>query len=214
MTMAYPGQVQSDPPFLDEPGGPAAALSVQVLAGAGYAVLAPSLPRPPQTEGPAAGYAGQILAIVDEALALEPQLDPSRLALWGHSFGGYGALAAATQTDRFGAVIAAASVSDLTSAWGGFWPRARVAPEDAPALRARAGWAEEGQAQMRAPPWEAPDRYRRNSPLYMADRITTPLLLIHGDMDNAPVSQAELMFSALARQNKDVQLATYWEKAT
>jgi dipeptidyl aminopeptidase/acylaminoacyl peptidase len=151
-----------------------------------------------------------VLAVVDAAVAREPRLDRSRLVLWGHSFGGYGAMAAATQTDRFAAIIAAAGISDLASAWGEFWPRARVAPEDGLALRARAGWAEQGQGQMGASPWSAPDRYIRNSPLFAADRIVTPLLLIHGDADVVPISQAELMFSALSRQNRDVRLVTYW----
>ena len=63
---------------------------------------------------------------------------------------------------------------------------------------------------MGAPPWADPERYRRNSPLLHADKIQTPLLLIHGWRDQIPYAGSQAMFSALFRQGKDAQFVTYW----
>lgn len=204
---------------LSYPGGPAAAPSEpaalnawanpQLVVSGGYAVLIPIIPLDRERE-PAEGYAEDVLAVVDAALAQYPDLDPDRVAHWGHSFGGYVGLVAATQTDRFKAVISVAGLSDLATAWGEFSPANRDNPEFGLSLRQRIGWAEESQGRMRAPPWAAADLYVRNSPLFAADRISTPVLLVHGDRDLLPSTQSEIMFSALWRQNKDARLLTYW----
>ncbi len=60
-----------------------------------------------------------------------------------------------------------------------------------------------------APPWEQPERYRVNSPLWRAASVHTPLLLVHGDQDFIPVQQAEEFFTALYRQDKRVELVRY-----
>ena len=65
--------------------------------------------------------------------------------------------------------------------------------------------------KLQAHPWEAPDRFVRNSPLFFVEHVTTPLLLIHGDLDTAAhVTQAEEMFSALYLEDKDVQFIRYF----
>ena len=184
--------------------------NVQLFAAAGYAVLVASLPRVPDGE-PAAGLADQILAVLDAATAQHPELDRDRVALVGHSFGGYTALVAATQTRRFRSIIAAASSSDLAAKWGESTPINRADPLNGPSRRHRVGVAESGfQSGLGGPPWSAPDRYVRNSPLFDADAIETPVLLVHGDQDMIAIGQAEMMFTALWRQNKDVRLLTYW----
>lgn len=172
-------------------------------------MLIPIVPLDREKE-PAEDYAEDVLAVVDAALAQYPDLDPDRVAHWGHSFGGYAGLVAATQTDRFKAIISVAGLSDLATAWGEFSPANRDNPEFGLSLRQRIGWAEESQGRMRAPPWTAPDLYVRNSPLFGADRISAPVLLVHGDRDLLPSTQSEIMFSALWRQNKDARLLTYW----
>ena len=63
---------------------------------------------------------------------------------------------------------------------------------------------------MGQPPWSDPKRYLDNSPYYRADRIRTPLLIIHGREDRAcPATQAEMMFIALRRLGRTAQLAVY-----
>lgn len=190
------------------PGEPEA-----LLAAHGYAVLIPSLTTKHDGDGPADGLAARILDIVDTA-ARQPGLtgafDPTRLGIWGHSFGGYSTLAVITQTDRFGAAIAEASTSDLFSIHGTFSPGRRVNPDEGVSTPWTAGWAESLQGDMRRPPFLDPDRYVRNSPAFHAGRVQTPLMLVHGDLDNMSIGQAEEMFSALYRQNKDALLVTYW----
>jgi dipeptidyl aminopeptidase/acylaminoacyl peptidase len=186
------------------------AADVRVMVGQGYAVLLPSLPLPMSAREPLAGLGRQVLDIVDAAARQAPGgFDPSALALWGHSYGGYTALGVAAQTDRFRAVIALNAPTDLVSLYGVFQPSWRVSPENGVWAAWSAGFAEDSQGRMGAPPWEAADRYIRNSPVFLANKINAPVLLIQGDQDPIPVSQAEEMFSALYRQGKDAEEVTY-----
>jgi dipeptidyl aminopeptidase/acylaminoacyl peptidase len=179
------------------------------LAGQGYAVLDPGLPRAPGSHDPSEGFTERLLADVDR-LAMLGYVDPKRVALWGHSFGAYGALVTASRTHRFAAIIAANGPSDLISARGVFPPNFRTNPEDGFILRALSGWAESGQGDLAATPWQDPELYVRNSPIFFADRIDTPVLLFAGDLDIVGVGQQEEMFSALWRENKDAELVTFF----
>lgn len=182
-----------------------------LLAGRGYAVLLPSLPLGPEGKpgSPLAGLAEAVVPAVEQAVK-SGYSDPDRLGLFGHSYGGYGVLGIIAQTDRFKAAVASASAgADLISVYGQFDVRRRTEADPVnilPSVR----WAERGQGRMGLPPWRDPERYRRNSPLFYADRIGTPLMLIHGDLDLWPITQAEEMFTALYRLNKDAVLVRYW----
>jgi dipeptidyl aminopeptidase/acylaminoacyl peptidase len=202
----YPGAVHAQPSA--SPGAPNSPVNVAILTGRGYAVLETSLPRQAGRE-PAEGLADQILAIVDQAVA-RGYADDERLALWGHSYGGWAGLITATQTDRFKAIIASAGVSNALSAHGVFTALTRPRPDAGLAILPMAAWAEAGQGRLGAAPWVQPGPYLRNSPLMSADKITTPLLILHGDQDFVSLTQAEEMFSALYRQNKDAMLVTYF----
>ncbi|KRB42559.1 MAG: prolyl oligopeptidase family serine peptidase [Pseudomonadota bacterium] len=209
VVIPYPGSQRPKPPLLY--GGGAAALQThaELLTAQGYGVLLPSLPRDHHSGEPAADLADQILTIVDAAVA-SGGVDPDRLAIWGHSFGGYGALTVATQTSRFKAVISAAAPSNLVSARGVFLPHNRMLPEDGYELTSGMGWAEMGQAGLGTTPWSDPKRYVRNSPVFAADKITAPVLLIHGDQDIVSLTQSQEMFGALYRQHKDAEMLTFW----
>ena len=200
---------RAPPPFKSPALGLAA--DIRVMVGQGYAVLLPSLPLPMSAREPLVDVGHDVLEVVDAAAAQVPGgFDPSALALWGHSYGGYTALGVAAQTDRFRAVIAMNAPTDLISLYGVFQPSWRVSPEDGVWPAWSAGFAEDSQGRMGAPPWEAPARYIRNSPVFLADRIDAPVLLIQGDQDPIPVNQAEEMFAALYRQGKDAEEVTYW----
>ena len=209
IVLPYPGTVYGNAPPSDQGTDKTRFYTnAELLAGHGYAVLVPSLP-PARRGEPAAGLAQQILGVVD-AVAARGLADTSRLGLWGHSFGGYAAGVVATQTDRFRAIVASAGLFDLVSLRGTFAPSRRVAPEDGLSINAMTGWVELGQARLGTTPWADPQTYVRNSPIFAANRIRTPLLLLQGDKDVAPLAQAEEMFSSLYRQNKDAVLVTYW----
>lgn len=210
VVLPYPGVVRSSPAPLYGGGGASLTNHPAPLVAAGYGVLVPSLPRSPSAAGePGAGLAAQILAAVDAAAA-GGEVDAGRVALWGQSFGGYAALMAATQSARIKAVIASAAPTDLAALRGAFTPQTAVSPEDGLELTMGAGWSEAGQGGLGAPPWTDAERYRRNSPLYLADQINAPVLLFQGDRDNISITQGQAMFSALWRLGRDAQLVTLW----
>lgn len=202
----YLGSIYPAPPAMTQPQHPQFSASIQAMVGQGYAVIAPSLPLSAQSE-PGASLAQSMLDIVDKAAATGG-VDPNRVAIWGQSFGGYAALLAGVQSERFSAVIASAPVSDLASFWAAVPPQVSLIAEPGLPVGALAGWAETGQGRMLGPPWQDPERWRRNSPLWSAQRVKAPVLLIQGDIDADP-TQSAMMFQALARQNKDVLWLTY-----
>lgn len=207
----YPGKSYPAAPAANAPPARQLFLNAQVLAAAGYAVLLPSLPIDEARE-PADGLADRLLAIAEAAAAAEPSLDLDRLALWGHSYGGWAVLMAASQSPRFRAVVAGAFIADLASNYARSNLFGALAPDVDVGLGGDFGWTELGQARMGVPPWADPGKYARNSPALAAGKITAPLLLIMGDLDGNP-SQARTMFGAMFRQDKDALLLTYHGEA-
>jgi dipeptidyl aminopeptidase/acylaminoacyl peptidase len=69
---------------------------------------------------------------------------------------------------------------------------------------------EKFQPAMGNPPWKDFSRYIRNSPIYYVDRVKTPLLMIHADLDSISMTQAEEFFASLYRQGKTAELVRYW----
>ena len=187
--------------------------SVEVFAAQGYAVLLPSIKLGPNggPGEPRTRIMSSLISALDGAI-VTGHVDPERLVLSGHSYVGYGALAAAAQTDRFDAIIAMSVNSNLTSIYGQFTPGTRVNFADQIFFgQSRISSMETGQNRMGTPPWIDPQRYIRNSPLFFADQIGTPILIIHGDIDTATLmTQAEEMFTALRREDKDVLFVRYW----
>ncbi|MYH80464.1 S9 family peptidase [Candidatus Poribacteria bacterium] len=159
----------------------------------GYAVFLPDFPVG-KTE-PYKQYANVVLPGIDAAIATK-KVDPERLGVIGQSFGGYTVNVLITQTTRFKAAIAVASVSNLIS---GFLSETNT------------GWYEVGQFSMGGSLWEFPQRYIEGSPVFHLDKVETPLLLIHGDQDWIKVEQAQEMFMGLARLEKEVVLLKYKE---
>lgn len=116
-----------------------------------------------------------------------------------------------TQTSRFRTAIASASYSNLTSLYGSFYGQYRYgdagSPQRAQVLRMLQ--FERGFYGADAPPWEQPERYRVNSPIWRVADVQTPLMLVHGDRDFVPIQQAEEFFTALYRQDKRVRFVRY-----
>jgi dipeptidyl aminopeptidase/acylaminoacyl peptidase len=97
---------------------------------------------------------------------------------------------AITQTDRFAAAVAGAPVTNLLSSFG------------TGDLGATWGVREQG-----GEPTERIEWYLSRSPVMQVGRVSTPLLLYHGDADlTVPITQAEEMFTALLRRGKSVEL--------
>jgi dipeptidyl aminopeptidase/acylaminoacyl peptidase len=169
------------------------------MAGLGYAVLFP-MPR----GGAGYGEAGQraivnawgegdykdIMAGVDHLIA-RGIADPDRLGVMGASYGGYMTNWIVTQTGRFKAASAGASISDLGDAF----------------------YLSEGGEFMVGyfkHPWENRESYAAHSPLTFADRVTTPLLIQHGEVDpRVPIAGAWKFYRTLKAMGKTVELEIY-----
>jgi dienelactone hydrolase len=128
-------------------------------------------------------------------------VDPARVAIQGQSWGGYQVAYMITRTPMFRAAMAGAPVANMTSAYGGIRWQSGLA---------RAFQYERGQSRIGATPWQNRDLYIQNSPLFAADRVTTPLFIMHNDADGAvPWYQGIEMFVALRRLGKEVYLINY-----
>jgi len=210
VTYVYAGAIMGDRSPLFASLNQGSFLNLQLLAARGYAVLVPSMPLKPMGEAgdPYMELTKGVLPAVDKAIELGI-VDPQRLAVMGHSYGGYSTYGLVTQTNRFNAAIAIAGISDLVSSYGvydyGF--RYQDFLEDFPSLQAS---FESGQLRMGNPPWKDWGRYLRNSPLFYVDRVQTALMMVHGDLDYVAIQQGEEFFRALYRQGKRARLIRYW----
>ncbi len=179
-----------------------------ILAGRGYAVLVPSVPL--ESMGKSSDPMPDLDKGVKPAIEKVVELgivDPDRIGVMGHSYGGYSVYGLVTQTQRFKAAVAYAGLTDLLSLYGSFDPRYRFNDVMNPI------WGpyspESQQTRMGVPPWKDLERYLRNSPYIQVDKVNTPLLMIHGNLDSHPLSQAEQFFVALNRQGKRAKLVRY-----
>ena len=129
-------------------------------------------------------------------------VDSAKFGAQGHSFGGYETLLLIAHSRMFAAAQASAAVSDIVSAIGG----------TAFGEHELYTWYETGQANMGPGnlPWSNPQGYIESSPIFYADKITTPLLLMHGYEDeNVKFGQDIEMFTALRRLRKPVWILAY-----
>lgn len=209
IVLTYPHLDQPEPPYAGLPSAASLMLSTNLFVASGYAVLDASYQRDPNSHDPGEGFTQALLDAADAAIATG-KVDPDRMALAGHSFGAYATMLSVTRTTRFKAAVAAMGPSDLASFMMTPPPHYRSVPEDGMPPAFMFSWGETGQANLGVPPWEAPERYVRNSPVYQAGTVTTPILIVGADQEWGSVGQGEEMFSALWRQNKDAKLLTFW----
>lgn len=118
-------------------------------------------------------------------------VDPKRIGCIGASYGGFMTMYLQTRTDLFAAAVSHAGISSISSYWGeGYW-----------------GYSYSSAASAHSYPWNNKDLYVNQSPLFSADKINTPLLLVHGTVDtNVPVGESIQMYTALKILGKPVEL--------
>lgn len=128
-------------------------------------------------------------------------VDKNKIGLQGQSWGGYQTAYLITQTNLYKAAMAGAPVSNMTSAYGGIrWESGN----------SRMTQYEHGQSRIGKNLWEARELYIQNSPLFYADKVNTPLLIMANDNDGAvPWYQGIEYFVALRRLNKPVWMLNY-----
>ncbi len=169
-----------------------------MYASLGYIVFVPDIKY---TEGQPGKDALWCIDSGVEHMLKKGYVDNKKIGLQGQSWGGYQTAYLITQTDRYAAAMAGAPVSNMTSAYGG--------------IRWGSGYSrmfqyERTQSRIGANLWEARDRYIENSPVFFADKVQTPLLIMHNDNDGAvPWYQGIEYFVALRRLNKPVWLLNY-----
>jgi acetyl esterase/lipase len=187
-------------------------LNMLLLSAHGYVVLKPSIPLEPEgvPSDPMLRLNDGVEPAIDSLIRLGI-VDSTRLALLGHSYGGYTVYGLVTQTNRYKAAIALAGISDLVSLYGGFDPRHRYTdPNEAATVGPEV--SEFFQMRMGVPPWRDPERYIRNSPVFHADNVRTPLLIVQGDLDNYN-TQNEEFFTALYRLGRRAEFVRYGGEA-
>ncbi len=153
------------------------------------------------------GYPGQsayddVISGVQALLKERKYIDAQRLGLQGQSWGGYQTAYLITRTKKmFAAAMAGAPVANMTSAYGGIRWESGLS---------RMFQYERTQSRIGASLWQKPNLYLENSPLFKADKIETPLLMMHNDADGAvPWYQGIELFMALKRLGKPVWMLTY-----
>jgi dipeptidyl aminopeptidase/acylaminoacyl peptidase len=173
-------------------------INVSRYVSNGYVVLQPDIIYD-------TGYPGEsaekcVIPAVNTVVAMG-FIDPERIGIQGHSWGGYQITHLISRTDMFAAVEAGASVVNMFSAYGGIrWGTGM----------SRAFQYEKTQSRIGAPPWEAPLQFIENSPLFWIEKINTPYLTIHNDQDDAvPWYQGIEFISAMRRLGKPAWMFNY-----
>ena len=128
-------------------------------------------------------------------------VDEKHIGVQGHSWGGYQAAYLITRTNLFAAAEAGAPVVNMISAYGGVRWESGLS---------RMFQYEKSQTRLGASLWEKPLLYLENSPILFADKIQTPLMMMHNDADGAvPWYQGIEYYMALRRLNKPVWMLNY-----
>ena len=133
-----------------------------------------------------------LMAGVDEVLRTRQWLDANRLGVTGGSYGGFMTNWIITQTPRFRAAVASASVSNLISFY------------------ATSLYQDLVHAEFGGAPWDDYDLLWRWSPIRYVRQVQTPTMFIHGEQDNdVHITQAEEMYMALRRRGIDTVFVRY-----
>jgi dipeptidyl aminopeptidase/acylaminoacyl peptidase len=130
-----------------------------------------------------------------------PYIDSSRVAIYGHSFGGYETEYIITHSKYpFAAATAACATNNLISDYGDLWSTGISKQQ----------YYEQSQFRMGATLWDRPDLYIKNSPIFKTNKVSTPLLMMNNRQDGAVnFIQGVAFFTALRRLEKKVWMLEY-----
>ena len=177
---------------------PGHSINISYYVSNGYLVLTPDIVY-------TVGYPGQsalkcvlpaVQAVVDKGYVNE-----KAIGIQGHSWGGYQIAYMVTQTTRFRAAEAGAPVADMISAYDGIRWGTGIP---------RQFQYEHTQSRIGGSLWQYPTRFIENSPIFWADKVQTPLMILQNDADDAvPWYQGIEYFLALRRLGKEVYLFNY-----
>lgn len=126
--------------------------------------------------------AEDIIEGVKQFVKEHPYVNEKKIGCVGASYGGFMTMYLQTRTDIFAAAVSHAGISSISSYWGeGYW-----------------GYTYSSGASAHSYPWNNPDLYVKQSPLFSADKVHTPILFTHGTVDtNVPIGESIQMYTAL-----------------
>ena len=172
--------------------------SRQAYTSNGYAVLQPDIKYYVNDPGMSAVWA---LVPAVQAAIKTGVVDPKRVGLHGHSWGGYQTAMTITQTDIFAAAIAGAPLTNMISMYSIIYKNTGGT---------NGAIFESSQGRFTGGPWEQWQAYTRNSPVAHARNVKTPLIILHNDLDGAvDFTQGIEYYNTLRRLQKPVILLEY-----
>lgn len=168
-----------------------------VYTSNGYAVLMPDITYKINDPGMSAAWC--VLPAIDAAVAAGV-VDRARIGLQGHSWGGYQTCFLVTQSD-FAAAVAGAPLTNMISMYSSIYFNTGSANQPI---------FESSQGRFTGGYWDNLEAYQRNSPVYYAERINTPLIILHNDKDGAvDWNQGIEFYNTLRRLKKPVIMLQY-----
>ncbi len=134
--------------------------------------------------------AQDIIEGVEKFCRTHEYVDSTKIGCLGASYGGFMTQYLQTLTPMFAAAVSHAGISNVTSYWGeGYW-----------------GYSYNSAAAADSYPWTNPELFTKQGSLFNADKINTPLLLLHGTADtNVPIGESIQLFNALRILGKPVE---------
>jgi len=164
----------------------------------GYAVLDPDIVYRVNDPGMSAVWC--VIPAVKAAIGTG-MIDSTNVGLWGHSWGGYQTAFLVTQTNIFKAAIAGAPLTNMVSMYASvYWNTGN----------SDAGIFESSQGRFKGNFIDNYEAYIRNSPVFHADKVKTPLIILADDKDGAvDFNQGITYYNTLSQLKKNVILLEY-----
>ena len=180
-----------------QPAEPNGELDVPWFASRGYLVLLTDIHY---TVGEVGKSVYESVVGAAKYLGQRPYVDKEHIGIQGHSFGGYETNYLITQSDMFAAAVSSSGPSDLTSFYGNIWGQGN----------SKQYYLETDRLRIGATPWERPDLYVKNTPIFYVNQVSSPILMIHNKDDrNCHFDQGLEFFTALRRAGKRVWMLEY-----
>ncbi len=180
------------------PTVPGGGFNQAIYTSNGYAVFTPDIAY--RLNDPGMSAVECVIPALDAAIATGI-VDPAKVGLHGHSWGGYQTAFLVTQTNKFKAAIAGAPLTDLVSMYSSVYWNSGSANQPI---------FESSQGRFTGGYWEQQDAYIRNSPVYHATKVQTPLVILHNDKDGAvDFTQGIEYYNTLRRLQKPVVMLQY-----
>lgn len=194
------------------PSYAAGAIHIPWLVSKGYLVFTPDIYyKPAISSNKTVGeWAYNSVVSAAKELSKRPYIDSKKMGIQGHSFGGLETSYLVTHTNIFAAAAEASGSTDPISAYLTLVSLTLTPRENPLEFFTKQVSIETGHELYGCTPWERPDLWARNSAILNADKVTTPLLIMHCKNDNqVQWRQGVEFYMALRRLHKKVWMLQY-----